>query len=95
MAVPSEIHAPDPSCWPCGCIAGRRLCASAVRLWKETTSAFERGIAGQDYTEYHVACRAFDTHYSVQEKDLEAHAGDAEVRTRSGPPPGGELQISL
>lgn len=53
--------------WSCGCIAGRRLCGEAVRLWKETDAAFRQARPLDDFSDYKSACRAFDRHYEAQE----------------------------
>lgn len=67
MAVTNaETYA--PSQWACGCVTGRRLCADAVCLWRETGTAFQQSTHRGDYSPYQAACRAFDAHYASQEQ---------------------------
>jgi hypothetical protein len=51
----------------CGCIPAQRLCAEAVRLWRDTGAAYERSVKSRDFAEYEGACRAFDAHFGQQE----------------------------
>lgn len=51
--------------WPCGCVDGERMCADALRLWRETQAAAKRSASTGD-SGYRAACHAFDRHYRQQ-----------------------------
>jgi len=67
MAV-SNAENYAPSQWACGCVTGRRLCADAVCLWRQTSTALQQSADVGDYSPYREACRAFDAHYACQEQ---------------------------
>lgn len=62
-----------PSQWACGCVTGRRLCADAVCLWRQTSTALQQGAQAGDFSPYREACRAFDAHYACQEQAARGH----------------------
>jgi hypothetical protein len=67
MAV-SNAEPDAPSQWACGCVTGRRLCADAVCLWRQTSTALQQSASLGDFASYREACRAFDAHYARQEQ---------------------------
>jgi hypothetical protein len=70
MATPVYLNT-EPL--PCGCRPGYVLCPEAVLLWEESTAKYERAKLSGNWKGYHQSRRAYDEHFTDQDRD----AGDA------------------